>query len=87
MTKANTMAWLLLLAPAVATAQTGIITTLAGATPVDGDPVRGFSGDLGPGVLAAIALATVQNGCDPNRYERISHLSVDTKGNVFFVAH
>jgi uncharacterized protein (TIGR03437 family) len=84
MRKVNIAAWVLLLAPSLATAQTGIITTLAGATPVDGGPVRGFSGDLGPGVLAAIALATVQNGCDPNRYERISHLSVDAKGNVYF---
>ncbi|HEV2690962.1 MAG TPA: hypothetical protein VGV35_20540 [Bryobacteraceae bacterium] len=65
-------------------AQTGIITTLAGVTPVSGDPVRGFSGDGDAGILAALALANVQNGCDPNQYEQTVHLSVDANGNIFF---
>jgi uncharacterized protein (TIGR03437 family) len=73
-----------LIAPALSHGQTGTITTLAGATPPNGDPVRGFSGDGGPGILAAIALANVSNGCDPNRYEQTTHLSVDSKGNIYF---
>jgi uncharacterized protein (TIGR03437 family) len=74
----------LLIAPVWSHAQTGIITTLAGGTPVDGTPVRGFSGDGGPGILATLALANVTNTCDPNRYEQTIHLSVDAKGNVYF---
>jgi uncharacterized protein (TIGR03437 family) len=80
--------WLVILALLIASAlshgQTGTITTLAGADPFNGDVLRGFSGDSGPGILGAVALANVQNGCDPNRYEQMSHLSVDSKGNVYF---
>ena len=75
---------LCLLAPVVSNGQTGTITTLAGTTPVDGAPERGFSGDGGPAISAMLALANVQNDCDPNRFEQTVHLSVDSNGNVFF---
>ena len=82
------MKWIAILALAIAPnfarAQSGIITTLAGTTPVNGDPVRGFGGDGGSGILATLALANAQNTCDPNRYEQIVHLSVDAQGNVYF---
>src|SRR4051812_21218587 len=66
-------------------AQTGIITTVAGRTPVNGAPVRGFDGDGGPAIQAALALANFTNQpCDPNRFEQTSHLSVDAQGNVYF---
>src|SRR6185369_2112817 len=76
--------WLvwLLLAPALE-AQTGIITTIAGRTPVNGAPVRGFGGDDGPATNAALALANLQNTCDPNRFEQTSHISIDSKGNLY----
>jgi uncharacterized protein (TIGR03437 family) len=60
-----------------AVGQTGIITTLAGTT-------RGYSGDDGPAVNAQLALANVQNECDPNRYEQTVHLSLDSAGNIYF---
>ena len=40
--------------------------------------------DDAPAIMATIALANIQNGCDPNRYEQTSHLSVDTTGNIYF---
>jgi uncharacterized protein (TIGR03437 family) len=65
------------LALATAVAQTGVITTLAGTS-------RGYSGDDGPALNAQIALANVQNECDPNRYEQTVHLSLDSAGNIYF---
>src|ERR1044071_1505270 len=65
-------------------AQTGIITTIAGRTGVNGAPVRGFDGDGGPANRAALALANVTNQCDPTRFEQTSHISVDAKGNIYF---
>jgi uncharacterized protein (TIGR03437 family) len=65
------------LAQAAGVCQTGIITTLAGTT-------RGYSGDDGPAINAQIALANVQNECDPNRYEQTVHLSLDSAGNIYF---
>jgi uncharacterized protein (TIGR03437 family) len=59
-------------------AQTGIVTTIAGTG------IAGFSGDGGPAAKAAIALANVQNQCDPNRFEQTSHIAVDAKGNIYF---
>ena len=67
----------LMVAQAVALGQTGIITTLAGTS-------RGYSGDDGPAINAQIALANVQNECDPNRYEQTVHLSLDSGGNIYF---
>jgi hypothetical protein len=65
------------LAQSLAWGQTGTITTLAGTT-------RGYSGDDGPAISAQIALANVQNECDPNRYEQTVHLSLDSAGNIYF---
>jgi len=71
--------------PAPAQSGTGIITTLAGATPAGGAPVRGFGGDGGPGTSALLALANLQNDCgDPTRFEQTTHLAVDRSGNVYF---
>ena len=67
----------LALAQAAAVGQTGIITTLAGTT-------RGYNGDDAPAINAQIALANVQNECDPNRYEQTVHLSLDSSGNIYF---
>ena len=58
--------WLgLLVLPALLGAQTGgisgVISTVAGKTPVNGAPVRGFDGDGGPAASAALALANLQN--------------------------
>jgi hypothetical protein len=64
-------------AQSLALGQTGIITTLGGTT-------RGYSGDDGPAISAQIALANVQNECDPNRYEQTVHLSLDSAGNIYF---
>src|SRR5262245_54014917 len=46
--------------------------------------VRGFDGDNKPAATALISLANLQNKCDPNRFEQTSHLSVDSKGNIYF---
>ena len=48
-----------------------IITTLAG------NQIRGFSD-------SSIALANLQNQCDPNRFEQTSHIAVDSRGTVYF---
>jgi uncharacterized protein (TIGR03437 family) len=65
-------------------AQTGVIRTVAGATALDGVPVRGFSGDGGPAIGAALALANIQNGCgDPGTFEQAVHLAVDSSGNLY----
>ena len=63
-------------------AQSGLITTLAGTTPPNGFPIRGFGGDLGVGTQARLALANVRNSCDPVQYEQTTHLAVDSIGNV-----
>ena len=65
-------------------AQPGVIITLAGTTPPYGIPVRGFSGDGGLATNAALALANVQNICDPNQFEQTVHLWVDAAGNIYF---
>ena len=57
----------------------GVITTIAGTTPVGGSPQRGYSGDGGPATSALLSLANVQNEvaeCDPNRaqYEQTSRI-------------
>src|SRR5882762_10500648 len=67
-----------MLVQAAAVGQTGIITTIAGTA------IRGYSGDDGPAINAQIALANVQNECDPNRYEQTVHLSLDSAGNIYF---
>src|ERR1041385_2749995 len=64
-------------------AQSGLISTLAGTTPPGGFPIRGYSGDGGPAVQARLALANLQNTCDPLRYEQITHLAVDATGAVY----
>lgn len=66
---------LLLLLPA-AFGQTGIITTIAGTA-------RGYSGDGGPARLASLTLASIQNECDPARFEEMNHLTVDRLGNIY----
>jgi uncharacterized protein (TIGR03437 family) len=58
-------------------AQTPVISTVAGTTQ------RGFSGDNGPAGSAMIALANLQNDCDPLRFEQTSHISVDAAGNLY----
>lgn len=47
------------------------------------ESVRGFDGDGGAAVDATFALANLQNECDPGRLEQISHLSIDSKGNLY----
>jgi uncharacterized protein (TIGR03437 family) len=74
----------LVLLPALLQAQSGAISTVAGITPVNGAPVKGFGGDGGPAVNAALALANMVNQCDPNKFEQTSHISVDSKGNIYF---
>jgi uncharacterized protein (TIGR03437 family) len=74
----------LLIFPALLQAQSGAISTVAGQTPVNGAPVQGFGGDGGPAANAALALANMQNTCDPNRFEQTSHISVDSNGNIYF---
>ena len=66
----------LLLLPALA-AQTAIVTTIAGTG------TAGFSGDGGPATNAAIALANLQNKCDPSRFEQTSHIALDAKGTLY----
>jgi uncharacterized protein (TIGR03437 family) len=51
---------------------------------VNGAPVQGFGGDGGPAAEAALALANITNQCDPNRFEQTSHISIDSKGNIYF---
>ncbi len=66
-----------------AAAQTPVISTVVGTTGVGSDPQRGFSGDGGPGTAAVLALANLQNDCDPLRFEQTSHISVDAAGNLY----
>jgi uncharacterized protein (TIGR03437 family) len=69
---------------AAAQAQSGVISTIAGRTAVNGGPIRGGAGDGGPAVAASLGLANFDNlPCDPNRFEQTSHISVDTKGNLY----
>ena len=74
-----------LLAISVACAQSadGVIATIAGATRVNSAPERGYSGDDGPARKALLALADLQNECDPNRFEQISHIALDPSGALF----
>src|SRR4051794_3739620 len=60
-------------------AQSGVVVTVAGS---NGD--RGFDGDGKPAPIGRMALANLQNKCDPNRFEQTSHLFVDTKSNIYF---
>lgn len=78
--------FLLSLAAAAAFSQnTGVITTLAGTTPANGSPVRGFSGDGGPALAAELALANLSAPCYPGiLYEQLSHLKLDSAGNLYF---
>jgi uncharacterized protein (TIGR03437 family) len=69
---------LTLLTTSLLSAQTGIITTIAGTGQ------RGFDGDGGPATQARIALANLQNECDPAQFEQLSHLVVDSSGAVWF---
>jgi uncharacterized protein (TIGR03437 family) len=79
------LSWLgLSILPALLQAQSGVISTVAGQTPVNAAPVQGFSGDGGPAVNATLALANMVNQCDPNRFEQTSHISVDSNGNIYF---
>jgi trimeric autotransporter adhesin len=64
-------------------AQQGIITTAAGVADATGNPIRGYGGDGGPAVTARLALANLQNECDPARFEEQSHLWADRSGNIF----
>jgi uncharacterized protein (TIGR03437 family) len=67
-----------------ACAQSGIITTLAGRTAVNGAPARGYDGDNRPATEASLALANFSNQpCDPNRFEQTSHIAVDAQGNIY----
>ena len=72
------MAW-------AAHAQTGIIVTVAGTTAEGAPPVRGFGGDDGPSPTASLALANLQNTCDPNQFEQAVHLAVDPAGNLLIM--
>ena len=69
---------LALLTASLLSAQTGIITTIVGTGQ------RGFDGDGGPATQARIALANLQNECDPAQFEQLSHLVVDASGAVWF---
>lgn len=66
-----------LLASSLALAQAPIITTIAGNE-------RGYSGDDGPAGSASLFLASIQNPCDPARFEQTSHLFSDAEGNLYF---
>jgi len=70
-------------APILLLAQAPVISTLAGTTQVGGAPVRGGGGDGGPAVAAELALANLQNECDPLRFEQTSHISLDSRGNLY----
>jgi uncharacterized protein (TIGR03437 family) len=75
--------WVLLVLR-IASAQTGIISTIAGTTTINGAPARGWNGDNRPAITAPLALANFTNQCDPNRFEQTSHISVDAAGNIYF---
>lgn len=66
-----------------AAGQTPVISTVAGTTRPGGEPVRGFSGDGGPATFATLALANLQNECDPLQFEQTSHIATDAAGNVY----
>lgn len=53
-------------------------------TAVAGRPgIRGGDGDGGPAGSATLALANLQNTCDPNRFEQTSHIAFDQAGNLY----
>jgi uncharacterized protein (TIGR03437 family) len=64
-------------------AQTPVISTVAGATAFGSAPVRGFAGDGELATRATLALANVQNPCDPLTFEQTSHISFDSAGNLY----
>ncbi len=64
-------------------AQTPIVSTVAGLTPPAGAPVRGYGGDGASAINAALALANLQNECDPLRFEQTSHIFVDSAGSLY----
>jgi len=66
-----------------ALAQTPVISTIAGATPFGGTPVRGYNGDGDLAANATLALANLQNPCDPQKLEQTSHISFDATGNLY----
>jgi len=76
--------WLVMCPRTAPSQTTGVITTIAGATPVGGPPVRGFGGDRGPATAALLALANQRNECDPAQFEQVSHLAVAANGSVYF---
>ncbi|MBZ5724446.1 MAG: hypothetical protein LAP87_05565 [Acidobacteriia bacterium] len=76
--------WLGLCVPAMLAAQAGIVSTVAGQTPVNGAPVRGFSGDGGAAAQATLALASMTNTCTPDQFEQTSHIAIDSQGNIYF---
>jgi uncharacterized protein (TIGR03437 family) len=64
-------------------AQTPVISTVAGATGYGNAPVRGFEGDGEMATKATLALANVQNPCDPQTFEQTSHIAFDSAGNLY----
>ena len=45
--------------------------------------MRGYGGDGDLAVKATLALANLQNQCDPSRLEQTSHISFDGNGNLY----
>lgn len=45
---------------------------------------RGYDGDNKPAATAQISLANLRNKCGGGIFEQTSHISVDSKGNIYF---